>query len=65
MQETAICRPVCWIAAEPRCNFGRKEDRSKGDDGDPYGGLPEGAVVDSEGVIDLTGVGAGSGNRST
>ncbi|HEY7938240.1 MAG TPA: SURF1 family protein [Acidimicrobiales bacterium] len=42
-----------------------KEERGRGANDDPYDDLPEGAVVDSEGVIDLTGVGAGSGNRST
>ncbi len=57
-----IAYPILlWKVAGDR----EKEDRSKGDDGDPYGGLPEGAFVDAEGVIDLTGVGAGSRNRST
>jgi len=41
-----------------------KEERARGETDDPYADLPEGAVVDEDGVIDLTGVGAGSGHRS-
>jgi cytochrome oxidase assembly protein ShyY1 len=41
-----------------------KEERARGENDDPYADLPEGAVVDEDGVIDLTGVGAGSGHRS-